>query len=77
MLATPAFAEDDMDIQPQFAAAAFMHNLRSMKLGTTLLSATALPSTQALLKGNASLFPDGTVCVADVQYQGVGAMPCK
>ena len=61
-----------MHTQPQFDAADFMQQLATAQLGQTLLSAAQLPSTQTLLQSNAQRFPDGTVCVADVQSGGKG-----
>jgi hypothetical protein len=49
-----------------------MLQLGTAQLGQTLLSAAQLPSTQTLLQTNAQHFPDGTVCVADVQSGGKG-----
>ena len=36
------------------------------------MTTAELPSTQTLLHDNASMIPDGTVCVADRQVMGKG-----
>lgn len=71
-IAAPCFELSSMHTQPQFDAADFMQQLGTAQLGQTLLSAAQLPSTQTLLQTNAQHFPDGTVCVADVQSGGKG-----
>ena len=73
--AVPCFELSRMHTQPQFNAAAFMRQLGTAQLGQTLLTAAHLPSTQTLLQSNAQRFPDGTVCVADVQSGGKGGWP--
>lgn len=68
----PCFELESMQTRPLFDTAAFAELLDDKRLGRTLLSAAQLPSTQTLLQTNARLFPDGTVCVADVQSGGKG-----
>ncbi len=47
-------------------------NLATHTLGSTLLTAAHLHSTQTLLQDNRDALPDGVVCVADVQTTGKG-----
>lgn len=70
----PQFALEQLQFAPRFDAAACQQQLSTAELGSTLLSAAALPSTQTLLQNNARLFPNGTVCIADTQHQGKGAL---
>ena len=48
-----------------FQPANFYQDLQSRLLGSVLLTAAQLPSTQTLLQDNPGLLPDGIVCVAD------------
>lgn len=71
-ISVPCLELSSMHTQPQFDATAYMQQLGTDRLGQTLLTAARLPSTQTLLQSNAQRFPDGTVCVADVQSSGKG-----
>ena len=53
-------------------APSFFAALTTRRLGRVLLSAPALPSTQALLQGTGARAPDGAVAVADAQSAGKG-----
>ena len=62
----------DAQSQSAFDAQAFLARLATQTLGSTILTTAELPSTQTLLHDNASIIPDGTVCVADRQVTGKG-----
>ena len=62
----------DAQSQSAFDAQAYLARLATQTLGSTILTTAELPSTQTLLHDNASMIPDGTVCVADRQVTGKG-----
>ena len=62
----------DAQSQSAFDAQAFLARLATQNLGSTIMTTAELPSTQTLLHDNASMIPDGTVCVADRQVMGKG-----
>jgi len=57
---------------PKFQSERFSSRLTTRHIGQTLLATAALPSTQTLLHQNFTRFPDGAICVADVQTSGKG-----
>lgn len=56
----------------KFDANKYFHRLQSWSLGNTLLTTSDIASTQTMLKENFSMFPVGTVLVADTQDSGRG-----
>ncbi len=50
----------------------FSHLPQQVKLGSTLLAASQLQSTQTLLQDNTAVIPDNTVCIAYKQAGGKG-----
>lgn len=68
-----AFASPaDLEPRPRFSGEVFVSALSTKVLGKTLLSTSLIPSTQTLLRQHFAKFPDGTICVADVQTSGKG-----
>ncbi len=57
-----------------FSPQCFFQHLDTRSQGSVLLTSTALPSTQTLLQDNPGHFLNGTVCVADRQIKGRGAL---
>ena len=55
-----------------FQPAIFFDALRTKVLGSVLLTAPELPSTQTLLQDNPASLTNGIVCVADRQVKGKG-----
>ena len=50
----------------------FSHLPQQTELGSTLLAASQLQSTQTLLQDNTAVIPDNTVCIAYKQVGGKG-----
>lgn len=57
-----------------FKAAEYFEQLPTSTLGQVVLAGAALPSTQNLMQELAKTLPDGTVCMADRQTAGRGAL---
>ena len=50
----------------------FSHLPQHVELGSTLLAASQLQSTQTLMQDNTAVIPDNTVCIAYKQVGGKG-----
>ena len=63
--------EDERSVQ--FDHNQFYNSLHPQtELGSTLLAASQLQSTQTLLQGNTAIIPNNTVCIAFKQVGGKG-----
>lgn len=80
--ASPVNLVDMCDATEDESSVQFDHNKfynslhQQTELGSTLLAASQLQSTQTLLQGNTAIIPDNTVCIAYKQASGKGITAC-
>eukprot|EP00249_Psilotum_nudum_P020156 c27581_g1_i1 orf=432-1508(-) len=65
-------SHDDAAQNGSFQGKLYLERLETVQFGRLLLWSPHLPSTQTFLSENFRAFALGTVCIADVQFQGKG-----